>query len=529
MDKTEGPKDMQTTTSENSVPPVPKLTKDRVTKRDGSYQERDINKIHAVLEWAANGDEKMGPIKGVSVADVEMAAELQFFDKMKTSQIHDLLISAAASLINEDTPNYDQMAARLVWFKVRKEAFGANHPPHLSHVIAKNVRMKFYDPAIYDLYDDDEIDMLNRMIDHKRDDLFRYAGAEQMRLKYLCQNRKTRKPTESFQFPYIMVAATLFSSYPKETRMKFVKDYYDAISTHGLNEPTPVMAGVRTLVKQYSSCVVISAGDSLDSIERAGAAILRYASKKAGIGIDGGRIRAVGQPIRGGEAISTGQIPFIKMFNGNLKSSAQGGVRGASASYNFPFWHLEWESLIELKNEKGAEETRVRTMDYVPHFHYVFYERWANNQNITLFSPEEVPGLWEKFYSSDIQGFKTLYERYESDPKVTKRSIPVREMVAMKFLTERFEAGRIYPFNADIVNTQTPFLEPVTSTNLCVEICLPTTPLSSEAPLGVIDITLDDGRTLCLPGTHIVELPGGRLEKLAFIREGDEIKSLLLS
>jgi len=479
MDKTDNTAAVAIADAGNAVP-APKIqSKARVTKRDGSLQERDIDKIHAVLEWAVNGDENMGPIRGVSVADIEANAELQFFDKMKTSQIHDTLIASARDLISEDTPNYDQVAARLVWFKVRKEAFGQNHPPHLSYVIAKNVKMKFYDPAIYELYDEDEIDQLNRMIDHTRDDLFRYAGAEQMRLKYLCQNRKTRKPTESFQFPYIMVAATLCSNEPRETRMKSIKDYYDAISTHSLSEPTPVMAGVRTLVKQFSSCVVISAGDSLDSIERAGQAILRYASKKAGIGIDGGRIRAVNQPIRGGEAISTGQIPFIKKFNGDLKSSAQGGVRGASATYNYMFWHLEWESLIELKNEKGTDETRVRTLDYVPAFNGLFFERWSQDKHVTLFSPEEVPGLYEAFYSPDLKKFKALYEKYEADPKITKRQIPAAEM-AQKFLLERFETGRVYCMFADTVNTQTPFLEAVTSTNLCVEICLATTPVSAE-------------------------------------------------
>lgn len=480
MDKTEGIASSMAHPSNDEAKQTEVVAKAlRVKKRTGAWQDLDIQKIHAVLEWACNGDENLSAIRGVSVAAIELAAQLQFHDGIKTSEIHKILTESAASLINEDTPNYDQVAARLVWFAVRKEAFGQNHPPHLSYVIAKNVKMGFYDKAIYDLYDEDEIDSINRMIDHRRDDLFRYAGSEQMRRKYLCQDRKKRKPTESFQFPYIMVAATLFSAYPKDVRLGLVKEYYDEISTHGLNEPTPVMAGVRTLVRQYSSCVVVSAGDSLDSIDRAGTAILRYASRKAGLGIDGGRIRAIGQPIRGGEAISTGQIPFIKKFNGDLKSSAQGGVRGASATYNFPFWHLEFESLIELKNEKGTEETRVRTMDYVPHFHKVFFERWIDEKHITLFSPEDVPGLWEAFYSPNVDKFRTLYEQYEAKASITKRQIPATE-VAHKFLLERFEAGRIYPFFADTVNTQTPFLEPITSTNLCVEICLPTTPVSSE-------------------------------------------------
>jgi len=507
MDKTESTAALSFAGEQGAAPAPKPTSKGRVTKRNGSLQERDINKIHAVLNWAVNGDENLPPIKGVSVADIEANAELKFFDKMKTSEIHDTLIASTRDLISEDYPNYDHVAARLVWFKVRKEAFADKKPPHLSYVIAKNVRMKFYDPAIYDLYTEDEIDQLNRMIDHTRDDLFRYAGAEQMRLKYLCQNRKTRKPTESFQFPYIMVAATLCSNEPRETRMQAIKDYYDAISTHRLSEPTPVMAGVRSLVKQFSSCVVISAGDSLDSIERAGQAILRYASKKAGIGIDGGRIRAVNQPIRGGEAISTGQIPFIKKFNGDLKSSAQGGVRGASATYNYMFWHLELESLIELKNEKGTEETRVRTLDYVPAFNLVFFERWRDGRDITLFSPEDVPGLYDAFYSSNVDEFRRLYEKYEGDSRITKRSIPA-ELVAQKFVLERFETGRVYCMFADTVNTQTPFLEPVTSTNLCVEICLATTPVSSEdhsigrialctlgaINLGKVDISTAEGR-----------------------------------
>jgi len=508
MDKTENSAAAVIADAASSAASAPKpVSKDRVTKRDGSLQERDINKIHAVIEWAVNGDENMPPIKGVSVADIEANAELQFFDKMKTSQIHDALIASARDLISEDNPNYDHVAARLVWFKVRKEAFGQNHPPHLSYVIAKNIQKKFYDPAILELYSEDEIDQLNRMIDHRRDDLFRYAGAEQMRLKYLCQNRKTRKPTESFQFPYLMVAATLCALEPRETRMKAVKDYYDAISTHSLSEPTPVMAGVRTLIKQFSSCVVISAGDSLDSIERAGTAILKYASRKAGIGIDGGRIRGVGQPIRGGEAISTGQIPFIKKFNGDLKSSAQGGVRGASATYNYMFWHIEWESLIELKNEKGTDETRVRTLDYVPAFNKLFFDRWIADQDITLFSPEEVPDLYTAFYSPDIDKFIRLYEKYEADPKITKRRIAASEM-AQKFILERFETGRVYCMFADTVNTQTPFLEAVTSTNLCVEICLATVPVSAEdhsigrialctlgaINLGKVDLSTQEGK-----------------------------------
>lgn len=485
MDKTEGPVVQLATTEETGSTQKPVQITTRVQKRNGKLQDLDIEKIRKLINWTANGDELLPPIKGVSPMAVERNAHIQFHDKIKTTQINEVVIDSMVSLMSEDTPNYDHMAARVVWLNVRKEAFGSNHPPHLSLVIAKNVRLGFYDKQIYDLYTEDEIDELERMIDHTRDDLFRYAGAEQMRRKYLCQNRKTRKPTESFQHPYIMVAATLFASYPKEERMALVKEYYDYISTHDLNEPTPVMAGVRTGVRQYSSCVVMSSGDSLDSIERTGQAILRYASKKAGIGIDGGRIRAVNQPIRGGEAISTGQIPFIKKFNGDLKSSAQGGVRGASATYNFPFWHLEFESLIELKNEKGTEETRVRTMDYVPHLNRIVFERFDEGRDLTLFSPEDVPDLWDAFYSPDYPKFKTLYEQYEKKLGLTKKTIPALE-VMNKVVDERFEVGRIYPFFADTVNRQTPFYQPVTLTNLCVEICLPTLPLSSDPTEGSI-------------------------------------------
>lgn len=496
----------------------------RVTKRDGSLQVQDINKIHKLINWAVNGDENMPAIKGVSVADIEVNAHLQLHDKIKTTDINKVVISSMTSLISATTPNYDQVAARVIWLNVRKEAFGSNHPPHLSLVIAKNVKMGFYDPAIYDLYTEDEIDQLDRMIDHRRDDLFRYAGAEQMRLKYLCQNRKTRKPTESFQFPYLMVAATLFASYPKDRRMALVKDYYDEISTHGLNEPTPVMAGVRTKVRQYSSCTVISAGDSLDSIDRSGSAILRYASQKAGIGLDTGRIRAQGQMIRGGEAISTGQIPFKKKFHGDLKSSAQGGVRGASATDNWPFWHLEWEAMIELKNEKGTDETRIRTLDYSPHVNGVVFERWADHGDLTLFSPEEVPDLYEAFYSPDLDRFRTLYERYEQKPGITKKTVPARELVT-KLLLERFEVSRIYPSFMDTVNTQTPFYEPVTSTNLCVEICLPTKPLSAELPLGEMEVRFTSGETVKLAGTYRVKLATGQVKALAFVHPGDTIIS----
>jgi ribonucleoside-diphosphate reductase alpha chain len=451
----------------------------QITKRDGTKQELDLNKIHAVLTWACEGqnDDALHPIKGVSISQIEMNAQLHFYDGMPTKQIHETLIKAASELISEDFPNYDQVAARLVWFAVRKEAFRNNLPPHLSKIIHTNVENGVYSRDILDLYTEEEIDELNGMIDHRRDDLFKYAGAEQMRKKYLVQNRKTKKVFESFQYPYIMVAALLFARYPKNTRLKFVKKYYDLISQHYISLPTPIMAGLRTKVKQFSSCTLIEAGDSLKSINAAAAAIVDYASRKAGIGLNIGSIRAEGQKVRGGDAVTTGMIPFAKYFNGALKSCSQGAVRGASATFNYPVWHLEFERLIELKNNKGTEETRLRTVDYCVHLNKLFYERLVKKGEITFFSPEEVPDLYRAFYSSDYKNFEKLYKQYEKDSSITKKSLPAVE-VFTKIMQERFETGRIYIMNADHVNTHGSFYEPIKMTNLCTEITLPTTPVT---------------------------------------------------
>jgi ribonucleoside-diphosphate reductase alpha chain len=451
----------------------------QITKRDGIKQELDLNKIHAVLTWACEGqnDDALHPIKGVSISQIEMRAQLHFYDGMPTKQIHETLIKAASELISEDFPNYDQVAARLVWFAVRKEAFRNNLPPHLSKIIHTNVDNGVYARDILDLYTEEEIDELNAMIDHRRDDLFKYAGAEQMRKKYLVQNRKTKKVFESFQFPYIMVAALLFGRYPKNTRMKYVKKYYDLISQHYISLPTPIMAGLRTKVKQFSSCTLIESGDSLKSINAAAAAIVDYASRKAGIGLSIGSIRAEGQKVRGGDAVTTGVIPFAKYFNGALKSCSQGAVRGASATFNYPVWHLEFERLIELKNNKGTEETRLRTVDYCIHLNKLFYERLVKKGDITFFSPEEVPDLYKAFYSSDYKNFEKLYKQYEKDTSITKKSLPAVQ-VFTKIMQERFETGRIYIMNADHVNSHGSFYEPIKMTNLCTEITLPTEPVT---------------------------------------------------
>lgn len=450
-----------------------------VTKRDGTKQPLDLNKIHAVLQWACEGqnDDALTPIRGVSVSQIEMRAHLHFYDGMPTKAIHELLIKASAELISEDFPNYDQVSARLVWFAVRKEAFRSNLPLHLSEVIHTNIARGVYTSDITTLYTESEINDLNNMIDHKRDDLFRYAGAEQMRKKYLAQNRKTKLVFESFQFPYILVAALLFAKYPKNTRMRYVKKYYDLISQHYISLPTPIMAGLRTKQKQFSSCTLIEAGDSLKSINAAGNAIVDYASNKAGIGLSIGSLRAEGQPVRGGDAITTGVLPFAKKFNGDLKSCSQGAIRGASATFNYPVWHLEFERLIELKNNKGTDETRLRTVDYCIHLNKLFYERLANKSHITFFSPEEVPDLYRAFYSSDFKEFEKLYKNYEKDSTKTKKVLPAID-VFTKIIQERFETGRIYIFNADHVNNHGSFYESIKMTNLCTEITLPTMPVT---------------------------------------------------
>jgi ribonucleoside-diphosphate reductase alpha chain len=454
-----------------------------VTKRNGEKQLLDLNKIHAVLTWACNGEnDNLSQIKGVSISQIEMNARLHFYDDMPTKKIHEILIMAASGLISEDFPNYDQVAARLVWFSVRKEAFKSNIPPDLFTVITKNIWRGVYTKEILSFYTKDEIDHINGFIVHKRDDLFKYAGAEQMRKKYLVQNRKTKQVYESFQFPYILVSMLLFAKYPATTRMKYIKKYYDLISQHDISLPTPIMAGLRTNIKQFSSCTLIESGDSLKSINAAASAIVDYASRKAGIGLSIGAIRAEGQIIRGGDAVTTGVLPFAKYFNAALKSCSQGAVRGASATFNYPIWHLELERLIELKNNKGTEETRLRTVDYCVHLNKLFYERLVNKGNITLFSPEEVPDLYRAFYSDNYKEFERLYKIYEKDSSKTKRVLNA-ESVFTKLIQERYETGRIYILNADLVNKHSSFYEPIKMTNLCTEITLPTVEMGNDKSL----------------------------------------------
>jgi ribonucleoside-diphosphate reductase alpha chain len=446
----------------------------QVKKRDGTLEELNIDKLHKVVMYACEG------ISGVSASEVEINSQIQFFESIATEDIQETLIKSAADLISEETPNYQYVAGRLINYHLRKQVYGVFEPPCLCDIIQVNIDRGFYDPEFTELYTKAEIDELNDYIKHDRDEVLTYAAMEQFRGKYLVQNRATGEIFETPQVAYMMIAATLFAKYPAETRMSYVKGYYDAISLFKISLPTPVMAGVRTPQRQFSSCVLIETGDSLDSINATSAGIVKYVSQKAGIGIGAGSIRAVGSKIRNGDATHTGVIPFYKMFQSAVKSCSQGGVRGGAATLYYPIWHLEVEDLLVLKNNKGTEDNRVRHMDYGVQFNKLMYERLISGGNITLFSPHEVPELYEAFFS-DQDKFKELYEQAERKTSIRKKSIPAIELFSA-FVTERKDTGRIYLMNVDHANTHGAFLEdvaPIKQSNLCCEIDLPTKPLNN--------------------------------------------------
>jgi ribonucleoside-diphosphate reductase alpha chain len=456
----------------------------KVTKRNGTTEPFDLEKVHRVLEWATEG------ISGVSISEIELKANIQLFDKIPAYDIHELLIKSAAELICENTPNYQFVAARLINYKLRKEVYGEYTPWDLKTVIVQNVMRGVYDGSVLQEYTYEDLDVLDSYIRHDRDNTFTYVGMEQFRGKYLVQDRRTKQVYETPQILYMMIAATLFAKHDKNTRMKLVKDYYDAISLFYISLPTPIMAGLRTPTRQFSSCVLIESGDSLDSINATSTSIVRYISKKAGIGIGAGSIRALGAKIGDGSVVHTGLIPFLKYFQAAVKSCSQGGVRGGAATVYLPIWHYEFEDLVVLKNNKGTEENRVRHMDYAFQFNKVMYERLLTGGNITLFSPEEVPDLYEAFYS-DQDEFKTLYEQYENSDIVRKRTMSAIEVFS-QFIQERKDTGRIYLMNVDHANSHGSFLPelaPIRMSNLCTEIDLPTTPLkSSDDPNGEISL-----------------------------------------
>ena len=456
----------------------------QVTKRDGRREPLDIEKLHKVVFFACED------ITGVSPSEVEIKSQIQFFNGMTTKEIQETLIKAAADLINEDTPNYQYVGGRLINYALRKEVYGEYEPFHVKQLVERNIDLGFYDPELLGYYSDEEWDTINGFIKHDRDVNLTYVAMEQLRGKYLCQNRVNGQIFETPQMCYVLIAATLFQDYPREERLKWVKEYYDAISLHDISLPTPVMAGVRTPQRQFSSCVLIESDDSLASINATSASIVNYVSQKAGIGIGGGKIRAIGSPVRRGDAYHTGIIPFYKMFQSAVKSCSQGGVRGGAATIYYPIWHLEAEELLVLKNNKGTEDNRVRHMDYGVQFNKLFYERLITGGDITLFSPSDVPGLYDSFFA-DQELFRQLYETAERNKKLRKKVVKAIDLFS-SFMEERKNTGRIYLQNVDNANEHGSFLPevaPIRQSNLCAEIDLPTKPLKDlNDPEGEISL-----------------------------------------
>ena len=440
----------------------------KVVKRNGSTEPLNLEKMHVMAERAC---ENLG---GVSASQVEIQSGIQFYDGITTAEIQNILIKSASDLITLDNPNYQFVAARLMLFALRKGLYGKLETiPHLHDHIKECVERGLYDTTVLDKYSDEEINEINGIIDHDRDFLFTYAGLRQVFDKYLVQDRSSGEVYETPQQMYIMIAATLFANYPKETRISYVQRYYNSISKHKLNIPTPVMAGVRTPLRQFASCVLVDIDDTLDSIFSSDMAIGKYVAQRAGIGINAGKIRGINSKIRGGEVQHTGVIPFLKKFESTVRCCTQNGVRGGSATVHFPIWHQEIEDIIVLKNNKGTEDNRVRKLDYSIQISKLFYERFIKNQEISLFSPHNCPDLFESF---GTDRFDELYCGYELDESIPRKTIAAQELF-LAILKERAETGRIYIMNIDHCNSHSSFIDKVSMSNLCQEITLPTTPL----------------------------------------------------
>lgn len=444
----------------------------RVTKRTGRTEPLNLEKFHKVVSWACEG------LSGVSESQIELNSHIQFFEGIKTIEIQETLIKAASELITEDAPNYQYVASRLINYHLRKEVYGQPEPICLKDHIKNVVAREYYDEDILTWYSGEDLDALNKVIDHRRDFNIPYAGMEQFRGKYLTKDRSTGQIFETPQMVYILIAMVLFRNYPKSTRLQWVKDLYDATSTFEISLPTPIMAGLRSRQKQFSSCVLIESDDSLDSIIATSGAIMKYVARKAGIGIGGGRLRPIGSPVRNGDATSEGLIPFFKMFQASVKCVSQGSVRGGSATLYYPIWHYQVEDLLVLKNNKGVEENRIRNIDYGVQFNRIMYERLISGGVITLFSPKDVPDMYDAFFI-DVDKFKTLYEAAEKDPNIRKKTVPALELFS-SFIQERKDTGRIYLMNVDHANDHGAFIKevaPIRMSNLCTEIDLPTKPL----------------------------------------------------
>ena len=444
----------------------------KVIKSDGSKVSIDLDKIHRMVEKACRN------ITGVSESAVEMNSGLQFYEGISTREIQSILVKSAHDLISTESPNYQFVAARLLLFAIQKQVFNTKWKdseiyPTLKDIVERNIEQGVYDPTILDAYTDEEFDKINSYIKHSRDLNFTYAGLQQIVDKYLVQDRSSGDVYETPQFMYMLIAMTLFQNYDKEVRLDYVKRYYDAISGFKINIPTPIMAGVRTPLRQFASCVLVDSDDSLPSIFSSDHAIGKYVAQRAGIGINAGRIRGIGSKIRGGEVQHTGVVPFLKKFESTVRCCTQNGVRGGSATVHFPIWHQEIEDILVLKNNKGTEDNRVRKLDYSIQLSQIFYQRFLENGEITLFSPHDVPGLYEAFGTEE---FDEMYEKYERATSVPKRKVSARELIT-DLLKERAETGRIYIMNIDHSNTHSSFKDKVNMSNLCQEITLPTDPI----------------------------------------------------
>ena len=443
----------------------------QVKKRNGSVEQLNLEKIHKVVEEACEG---LGG--GVSSSQVEMNSGIQLYDGITTDEIQEILIRSASDLISLETPNYQFVAARLLLYGLKKQVFSdvwANGHPHVLEHVKRCAERGVYDNGIISKYNDSEWEQIESYIDHERDYLFTYAGIRQVADKYLVQDRSSGEVYETPQFMYIMIATTLFQDYPKDTRLDYVRRYYEATSRHKINIPTPIMAGVRTPLRQFASCVLVDCDDTLDSIFTSDMAIGRYVAQRAGIGINAGRIRGINSKIRGGEVQHTGVVPFLKKFEATVRCCTQNGIRGGSATVHFPIWHQEIEDIIVLKNNKGTEDNRVRKLDYSIQLSKIFYERFIEDSNITLFSPHDVPGLYDAFGTDE---FDDLYTRYESDETIPKKTVRAQALI-LDILKERAETGRLYLMNIDHCNTHSSFKDKVNMSNLCQEITLPTDPL----------------------------------------------------
>lgn len=473
----------------------------RVTKRNGELELLDWSKVSRVLNWACRGLD-------VSISQIELDSKIQMFDLIKTSDIHKMIVKAAADLISEENPDYQYAAARLAVFQIRKEAYGQFTPPKLYDHIVKMVNLEKYDPEILDKYTQEEIEEIGKVVDHWRDLNFAYAGIKQIEGKYLVQDRVDNRVYESPQMMYILIAMTLFANESKETRFEHIKKFYDLVSKFKISLPTPIMGGVRTPTRQFSSCVVIETDDTLNSINASAGSVVNYIARRAGIGLSVGKIRAKGSKVRGGEIYHTGITPFIKHFQTAVKSSSQGGIRGGAATLAYPIWHLEVQDMLVLKNNRGVDDNRARHLDYSVQISKLFYQRLIKKENITLFSPSDVPGLYDSFFS-DQDKFEELYVKYEQDESIRKLSVPAVELFST-LMQERASTGRIYIMNVDHSNTHSSFIDPVKLSNLCQEITLPTHPLQnvndengeialctlSAANLGLID-SYDDFEEVC--------------------------------